>query len=66
MSAMGRTAALQRARRGHAGEIASLLGLTIETVSRQLTKFENEGLIRRKGARGILLLDAGRLRELAS
>src|SRR5690349_4288261 len=48
------------------GEIASLLGLTIETVSRQLTKLEMEGVIRRKGARSILLLDAGRLAALAS
>ncbi len=43
------------------GEIAGMLGLTIETVSRALTKFEREGLIRRKGARGIELLDPARL-----
>lgn len=48
------------------GEVASLLGLTIETVSRQLTKLEKDGIIRRKGARGILLLDAARLGRLAS
>jgi CRP/FNR family transcriptional regulator, anaerobic regulatory protein len=48
------------------GEIASLLGLTIETVSRQLTKLERDGVIRRRGARGILLLDAARLGRLAS
>jgi CRP/FNR family transcriptional regulator len=47
------------------GEIASLLGLTIETVSRQLTRLEREGVIRRKGARGILLLDAERLERLS-
>jgi len=48
------------------GEVASLLGLTIETVSRQLTKLEKGGVIRRRGARGILLLDAARLGKLAS
>jgi CRP/FNR family transcriptional regulator, anaerobic regulatory protein len=48
------------------GEIASLLGLTIETVSRQLTRLEKEGLIRREGARGIRLEDAARLARLAS
>ena len=48
------------------GEIASLLGLTIETVSRQLTRLEKDGVIRRKGARGIELVDAARLGTLAS
>ena len=48
------------------GEIASLLGLTIETVSRQLSKLEQEKVIRREGARGIELLDAARLGKLAS
>lgn len=43
------------------GEIAGLLGLTIETVSRSLTGFEREGVIQRKGARGIELLDPARL-----
>ena len=43
------------------GEIAGMLGLTIETVSRAITKFEREGLIRRKGARGIELVDPARL-----
>ena len=47
------------------GEIAGLLGLTIETVSRQLTALEREGSIARDGARGIRLADAARLRELA-
>jgi CRP/FNR family transcriptional regulator len=47
------------------GEIAGLLGLTIETVSRQLTALEREGSIARDGARGIRLTDAARLRELA-
>jgi CRP/FNR family transcriptional regulator len=48
------------------GEIAALLGLTIETVSRQLTKLEKDGVIRREGARGIQLEDPARLARLAS
>jgi CRP/FNR family transcriptional regulator len=48
------------------GEVASLLGLTIETVSRQLTRLEKDGVIRRSGARGIHLLDAARLGRLAA
>lgn len=48
------------------GEIASLLGLTIETVSRQLTRLEKDGVIERNGARGIRLTDAARLQGLAS
>jgi CRP/FNR family transcriptional regulator len=48
------------------GEIASLLGLTIETVSRQLTKLEKGGVIRRRAARGIVIEDAARLGELAA
>jgi CRP/FNR family transcriptional regulator len=47
------------------GELAALLGLTIETVSRQLTKLERDGIIRRKGASGIELVDAARLGSLA-
>ena len=43
------------------GEIAGMLGLTIETVSRAITKFERDGIIRRKGARGIELVDPARL-----
>ena len=38
-------------------ELASLLGLTIETVSRQVTRFERDGAIRRHGMRGIELVD---------
>lgn len=45
-------------------EIADLLGLTIETVSRQVSSLERQGLIRRDGARGIELLDPARLGEL--
>ena len=47
------------------GEIAGMLGLTIETVSRALTRFERDGMIRRKGARGIELVDPARLGYLA-
>lgn len=39
------------------GEMAGMLGLTIETVSRVLTGLERDGVIRRKGARGIELVD---------
>jgi CRP/FNR family transcriptional regulator, anaerobic regulatory protein len=48
------------------GEIAAMLGLSIETVSRALTGFERGGAIRRKGARGIGLLDPARLTQSAS
>ena len=47
------------------GEMASLLGLTIETISRQLTRLEKDNVIRRDGRRGIELVDAGRLGTLA-
>jgi CRP/FNR family transcriptional regulator len=47
------------------GEIASFLGMTIETVSRQLTKLESEGVIRRNGARGVEIIDAARLGNLS-
>jgi CRP/FNR family transcriptional regulator len=47
-------------------EIASLLGMTIETVSRQLSRLEQERLIRRDGLRGIELVDAARLEQLAA
>lgn len=39
------------------GEMASMLGLTIETVSRALSALEKAGAIRRHGSRGIELLD---------
>ena len=48
------------------GEIAALLGITIETVSRQLTKLEQDGVIRREGVRRIHLDDPARLESLAS
>ncbi len=47
------------------GEMGQMLGLTIETVSRQLTLLEREGMIRRKGTRGIELVDPARLEVLA-
>lgn len=43
------------------GEMAGLLGLTIETVSRSLTALVRAGAIRKTGARGIELLDPARL-----
>ena len=48
------------------GEIANMLGLTIETVSRALTRFERDGVIRRQGARGIEVLDPARLEQAAA
>ncbi|WP_284124845.1 Crp/Fnr family transcriptional regulator [Parerythrobacter aestuarii] len=46
------------------GEMAQMLGLTIETVSRRMTRFEKDGLIAKKGARGIELVDPARLAAL--
>jgi CRP/FNR family transcriptional regulator len=48
------------------GEMAGMLGLTIETVSRQLTRLEKDAVIAREGARGILLRDAARLQALGA
>jgi CRP/FNR family transcriptional regulator len=48
------------------GDIAGILGLTIETVSRQLSKLEKTGLIERKGARGIEIRDAPALEALVA
>ena len=48
------------------GEMAGLLGLTIETVSRQLSLLEQNGAIRRVGARGIELVDPARLGVLVA
>ncbi len=47
------------------GEIANMLGLTIETVSRKLSDLEKMGAIRRKGKRGIELLDPALLLSLS-
>jgi CRP/FNR family transcriptional regulator len=47
------------------GEIANMLGLTIETVSRKLGELEELGAIIRKGKRGIELLDAAMLHNIS-
>ena len=46
-------------------ELGNMLGLTIETVSRTIGKFEKARVIRREGTRGIELLDPARLSALA-
>ena len=43
------------------GEMANMLGITIESVSRAITALEREGAIRRHGSRGIELVDPARL-----
>ncbi len=43
------------------GEMAEVLGLTIETVSRQLSKLKAEGAINLMGARGITIRDRAKL-----
>ena len=48
------------------GEMAGLLGLTIETVSRQLSRLERNGLLKRQGARGIEIRDAPALHALVA
>jgi CRP/FNR family transcriptional regulator len=47
------------------GEMAQLLGLTIETVSRTLVAMEKKGLIRREGAHGIAIIDRAGLAAIA-
>jgi len=47
------------------GEMAGFLGLTIETVSRQLTAFEEDNVISREGRRAIHVHDLPRLQVLA-
>lgn len=46
-------------------EMAAAVGLTIESVSRQLTVLEREGVIQREARRGIVLLDATALEAAA-
>lgn len=46
------------------GEIADFLGLTIETVSRQLTKLKGLGIIALVGTRRLVIHDVDRLAEL--
>ncbi|WP_037498760.1 Crp/Fnr family transcriptional regulator [Sphingomonas jaspsi] len=48
------------------GEMAALLGTTIETVSRQVTALERDGIVARDGPRGIRLRDPVRLEQLAA
>ncbi len=48
------------------GEMAGLLGLTIETVSRQLSRLEKNGVIKRQGARGIEIRDAPALQRIVA
>lgn len=47
-------------------EMGGLLGITIETVSRQLSQLEKQGVIRRQGARGIEIRDAPALHALVA
>ena len=47
------------------GDIADFLGLTIETVSRQLTRLRTGGTIRLDGLRHVVVTDIDRLRRLA-
>ena len=47
------------------GEIASMLGVTIETVSRVLTALERAGIIKREGVRGIEILDPDALESFS-
>lgn len=47
------------------GEMANMLGLTIETVSRKLGELEDMGAITRKGKRGIALRDAQLLQDIS-
>jgi CRP/FNR family transcriptional regulator len=47
------------------GEIGDVLGLTIETVSRQFTRLAREGLISLEGRRGVVLLDVAALRDVS-
>ncbi|AUW59966.1 Crp/Fnr family transcriptional regulator [Sphingobium sp. SCG-1] len=46
------------------GEMAALLGLTIETVSRQIGILERRGIIKRTGTRGMEVLDVPSLEEM--
>lgn len=47
------------------GEIANMLGLTIETVSRKLGDLEDTGAIRRNGKRGIEVVDPAQLKTVS-
>lgn len=47
------------------GQIADVLGLTIETVSRQMTRLKAAGVIALPGGRAITISDEGALQDLA-
>lgn len=47
-------------------EIASLIGTTIETVSRRMTELEQGNIIERQGLRGLILRDLPALEHLAA
>lgn len=47
-------------------QMADLLGLTIETVSRQLTHFKRDGVIELAGRRGVILARADQLEAMAA
>lgn len=47
------------------GEMAGLLGITIETVSRQLSQMEEQGVIERKSRRGLRILEPATLESMA-
>ena len=47
-------------------QMADVLGLTIETVSRQLTRLKREGVIDLAGRRGVILHRPGQLEALAA
>lgn len=47
-------------------QIADILGLTIETVSRQFTLFKNDGLIEVNGRRSVQIIERERLRQIAA
>ena len=47
------------------GEIANMLGLTIETVSHKFGELEELGAIKRKGKRGIELVDPAQLQAIS-
>jgi CRP/FNR family transcriptional regulator len=46
------------------GDLASQLGMTQETLSRKLSALEEEGLIKLKGHRRIIIRDKSKLEEL--
>lgn len=47
------------------GAMAEALGLVVETVSRHMTAFQQDGLIALSGLRGVRLIDRTRLAIIA-